>query len=137
MLAIIVPDDTTPLEHIFINEFFLHSDACKAVAQLTMGQTLSKSHTKYISLSRSCRNIILQYINNGEILAQKQYDINTYSTKQIAEDAKRLHIDIEYSGAPFFINNFNMNMDDFLDMGQVITTKDFLDKIANVQTEKV
>lgn len=29
-----------------------------------------------------------------------------------------------------------MNMDDFLDMGQVITTKDFLDKIANVQTEK-
>lgn len=137
VLAIIVPDDTTPLEHIFINEFFLHSDACKAVAQLTMGQTLSKSHTKYISLSRSCRNIILQYINNGEILAQKQYDINTYSTKQIAEDAKRLHIDIEYSGAPFFINNFNMNMDDFFDMGQVITTKDFLDKIANVQTEKV
>ena len=37
----------------------------------------------------------------------------------------------------FFINNFNMNMDDFLDMRQVITTKDFLDKIANVQTEKV
>ncbi len=136
VLAIIVPDDTTALEHIFINEFFLHSDACKAVAQLTMGQTLSKNHTKYISISRSCRNIILQYINNGEILAQKQYDIHTYTPKVVIEDAKRLHIDIEYSGAAVFINNFNMNMDDFLELGQVITTKDFLDKIAKVETEK-
>ena len=29
-----------------------------------------------------------------------------------------------------------MNMDDFLDMGQVVTTKDFLDKIAQVDVEK-
>ena len=136
VFAIIVPDDTTALEHIFINEFFLHSDTCKAVAQTTMGQTLSKAHTKYISLSRSCRNIILQYINNNEILAQKQYDTNDFDAKQIAEDAKRLHIEVEYSGAPIYINNFNMNMDEFLDMGHVVTTKDFLDKIAQVDVEK-
>ena len=136
VFAIIVPDDTTALEHIFINEFFLHSDTCKAVAQTTMGQTLSKAHTKYISLSRSTRNIVLQYINNNEILAQKQYDTNDFDAKQIAEDAKRLHIEVEYSGAPIYINNFNMNMDEFLDMGHVVTTKDFLDKIAQVDVEK-
>ena len=136
VFAIIVPDDTTALEHIFINEFFLHSDTCKAVAQTTMGQTLSKAHTKYISLSRSTRNIVLQYINNNEILAQKQYDKNDFDTNQIAEDAKRLHIEVEYSGAPIYINNFNMNMDEFLDMGHVVTTKDFLDKIAQVDVEK-
>ena len=101
-----------------------------------MGQTLSNNHTKYISISRSCRNIILQYINNGEILAQKQYDIHTYNPDTVINDAKRLHIDIEYSGAPIFINNFNMNMDDFFDFGKVVSTKDFLDKIAKVETEK-
>ncbi len=42
ILAIVVPDDTSTLESIFINEFFLNSGACKAVAQITMGQTLSK-----------------------------------------------------------------------------------------------
>ena len=136
VFAIIVPDDTTALEHIFINEFFLHSDTCKAVAQTTMGQTLSKAHTKYISLSRSTRNIVLQYINNNEILAQKQYDTNDFDANQIADDAKRLHIEVEYSGAPIYINNFNMNMDEFLDMGHVVTTKDFLDKIAQVDVEK-
>ncbi len=136
VFAIIVPDDTTALEHIFINEFFLHSDSCKAVAQTTMGQTLSKAHTKYISISRSNRNIILQYINNNEILAEKQYDTNSFDPQQIKEDAKRLHIDVEYAGAPIYVNNFNMNMDEFLDMGQVVTTKDFLDKIAQVDVEK-
>ena len=42
IFAIITPDDTSPLESIFINEFFLNSGACKAVAQMTMGQALSK-----------------------------------------------------------------------------------------------
>ena len=137
VLAIITPDDTTALESIFINEFFLNSGACKAVAQMTMGQALSKEHPRYISLSKSQRNIILEYINNNEVRAKKYYDFNSYDIKTIAEDAKRLHIDIEYEKAPIFINNLNMNMDEFFDMGQVITPKDFLDKIAVIDIEKI
>lgn len=137
ILAIITPDDTSSLESIFINEFFLNSSACKAVAQMTMGQALSKEHPKYISLSKSQRNIILQYINNNEVRAKKYYDFNSYDVKTIAEDAKRLHIDIEYEGVPVFINNLNMNMDEFFEMGQVVTPKDFLDKIAQIDIEKV
>lgn len=137
VLAIIVPDDTTPLEKIFLNEFFLHSGACKAVAQITMSQALSKGHTRYISVSRSIRNIVLRYINEGETLAERYYPVTDYSPKEIMEDAKRLHIDIEYAGVPVFVNNFNLACDDLAEMGQVITTKDFLDKIAYVDTEKV
>lgn len=137
ILAIIVPDDTTPLESIFINEFFLNSDACKAVAQMTMGQALSKEHTKYISVSKSTRNVILQYINNHQVKAQKIYDKNEYNSDMVMEDAKRLHIDIEYSGAPIFVNNLNMNMDDLFEMGKVITPKEFLDKIAKIDVEKL
>ncbi|MBQ7203073.1 MAG: hypothetical protein IJS03_03530 [Eubacterium sp.] len=135
--AIITPDDTSALESIFINEFFLNSGACKAVAQMTMGQALSKNHSKYVSLSMSSRNVILQYINDNEVMARKLYDYTTYDVKRIFEDAKRLHIDIEYSGVPVYVNNFNMNMDDFFELGTVISPKEFMDKIAAIDVEKV
>ena len=137
VLAIITPDDTSPLEAIFINEFFLNSGACKEVAQMTMGQAISKNHSRYISVSKSSRNIILQYINNNEVRAKKFYDVDTADTKTITEDAKRLHIDIEYAGVPIFVNNINMNMDEFSDMGTVISPKEFMDKIAVIDVEKV
>lgn len=137
ILAIIVPDDTSPLESIFINEFFLNSGACKAVAQMTMGQSLSKVIPQYISLSKSSRNIVMQYIKNNEIHASRFYDCNNYSPKHIYEDSKRLHIDIEYENTPVFINNFNLNMDEFFHMGTVITPKEFMDKIAVIDVEKI
>ena len=137
IFAIIIPDDTSALESIFINEFFVHSGACKAVAQMTMGQAVSKVHSRYITVSKSIRNVILQYINNNEVMAKHYYDISDYDIKQIFEDAKRLHIDIEYSGVPVFVNNFNMNMDDFFELGEVVTPKDFMDKIAVIDVEKL
>lgn len=136
ILAIVVPDDTTKLESIFINEFFLHSGACKAVAQIKMGQALDKVNPKYISLSKSNRNIILQYINNNEVIVSKIYDRDGVDANQVLEDAKRLHIDIEYKEVPIYVNNFNMNMDSFFNIGEVISPKDFLDKIAVIDVEK-
>lgn len=137
IFAIITPDDTTELESIFINEFFVNSGACKAVAQMTMGQALSKEHSKYISISKSSRNLILQYISNNKVEARKLYDCNSFDPKTVCNDAQRLHIDIEYSDVPVFINNFNMNMDEFFDAGKVITPKEFLDKISVIDVEKV
>ncbi len=137
ILAIVVPDDTSTLESIFINEFFLNSGACKAVAQITMGQALQKDIQAYISISKSSRNIVLLYIKNNEIQACRYYDCNNYDSQQIIEDAKRLHIDIEYEKTPVFVNNFNLNMDDFFDMGEVITPKSFMDKIAVIDVEKI
>ena len=137
VFAIIIPDDTSALESIFINEFFLNSGACKAVAKMTMGQAISKNHNRYITISKTQRNVVLQYINNDDIMAQKLYDFSDYNVKQIFEDAKRLHIDVEYSGVPIFVNNINMNMDDFFDLGEVISPKQFMDKIAQIDVEKI
>lgn len=137
ILAIVTPDDTTRLEAIFINEFFLHSGACKAVAQITMGQALDKQHSKYISISKSCRSIVLQYICNNEVKAQKLYDSDLKDTSVIFEDAKRLHIDVEYEDVPIYVNNLNMNMDEFFELGEIITPKCFLDKISVIDVEKV
>lgn len=137
ILAIIVPDDTSTLESIFINEFFLNSGTCKAVAQVKMAQTLSKEIPAYISISKSNRNVVLNYIKNNEVQASRYYDLDKYNPEIITEDAKRLHIDVEYESAPILINNFNLNMDDFLEMGTVISPKEFMDKISNVDVEKI
>lgn len=137
ILAIIVPDDTSTLESIFINEFFLNSGTCKAVAQITMAQTLSKEISAYISISKTNRNVALSYIKGNEIAASKFYDLDKYDPVVIMEDAKRLHIDIEYESAPVFINNFSLDMDDFFDYGIVTSPKQFMDKIANVDVEKI
>ncbi|MDE6659979.1 MAG: hypothetical protein K2K01_07725, partial [Eubacterium sp.] len=64
-------------------------------------------------------------------------DCNHYDAEQIIEDSKRLHIDIEYENTPVFVNNFNLNMDDFFSMGEVITPKSFMDKISVIDVEKI
>ena len=123
ILAILVPDDTTALESIFINELFLNSDACKAVAQMKMGQALSKTDESYVK--------------NNEVIVSRYYDANGYDPAVVKADAARLHIDIEYKQVPVYVNNFNMNMDEFLDMGTVISPKDFMEKIAAVDVAKL
>lgn len=137
VLAIIMPDDTSRLERIFIKEFFLHSGVGKAVAMMNIGQALNKTNTRYTTVSKSNRNVILQYINSGEIKAKKLYPIYDYDPAVVVEDSKRMHIEIEYSAVPLYINNLNTNMDDFLEYGQIVTTKSFLDRIANIDVEKI
>ncbi|MCH5314706.1 MAG: hypothetical protein J1E81_02240 [Eubacterium sp.] len=137
ILAIIVPDDTSRLESIFINEFFVNSGACKAVAQMPMALALSKDDSKYISISKSLRNVTLEYVKNNETVVKKYYDINDCNSQQIANDINVLHIDIEYNEIPVFVNNFNKDMDDFFELGQVISSKEFMDKISAVDVEKL
>ena len=136
IMAIIVPDDTSRLESIFINEFFLHSGVGKAVAQATMGQALSKDE-QYISISKTTRNIVLQYIKNDEILAQKFYDVNDYDAEKIKSDAQRIHIDVEYKETKIYINNFTLDMDEFFDIGTVVSPQSVLEKISEITVEKI
>lgn len=137
ILAIIVPDDTSKLESIFINEFFVNSGACKAVAQLPMALALSKNDSKYISISKSLRNITLEYVRDNETVVKKIYDAKSTEASRVISDSKVLHIDTEYNSIPIYINNFNLNMDEYLDKGKVITTKQFMEKIASIDVEKL
>ena len=137
IFAIIVPDDTSKLESIFINEFFVNSDTCKAVAQMPMALALQKDENKYVSISKSSRNVILEYVRNHESVVTRFYDMTTADPNVIMADAAKLHIDLEYESVPVFINNFNMNMDEYLTFGNVVTPKQFLDKIAEIDVEKL
>ncbi len=137
ILAIIVPDDTTKLESIFINEFFVNSGACKAVAQMPMALAVSKDDEKYITVSKSQRSVVLEYVRNHETVVKKNYDLKAYDPKQVMADAALLHIDVEYNDVPIYVNNFNSNMDDFFEMGEIISPKQFMNKISNIDVEKI
>lgn len=137
ILAIIVPDDTTKLESIFLNEFFVNSGACKAVAQMPMALALSKEDEKYISISKSLRNVTLEYVRDHECVVKRQYDINTYTPEQIKKDAEVLHIDVEYNDVPIYVNNFTMDMDELLELGEIVSPKAILKTIAQVDVEKL
>lgn len=137
ILAIIVPDDTTKLESIFLNEFFVNSGACKAVAQMPMALALSKDDEKYISVSKSLRNVTLEYVRNHECVVKKQYDIHTCNPHQVSADAGVLHIDIEYNDVPIYINNFGMNMDEYFEIGEIVSPKSFMKKISSIDVEKL
>jgi hypothetical protein len=137
IFGIIVPDDTSKLESIFLNEFFVNSGACKAVAQMPMALALSKEDESYISISKSMRNVILEYVRNHETVVRKLYDINTFEVDRVIEDAGVIHIDVEYKDVPIYINNFENNMSEFADYGTVISTKDFMEKIARIDVEKL
>lgn len=136
IFAIIVPDDTSKLESIFINEFFVNSDTCKAVAQMHMAPALSNEE-RFISVSCSYRNIIVKYIKNGSEIVTKMYDKNLCDIQKLKEDIKVLHIDLEYSEIPVYVNNFNYNMEGFEELGTLVSSKQFFDKIANIDVEKL
>ena len=81
------------------------------------------------------RNVVLQYIRNGEVAAEKYYDINCYDAEHIIDDAKRIHIDIEYLITPVYVNDFNKNMEEFYEAGQVVTSKSFMSKVSKIEIE--
>lgn len=117
--------------NLFLLTNFVNSDTCKAVAQMPMALAISKEENKYVSISKSDRNIILEYVVNHESVVTRFYDINTTNPQTIKEDAKRLHIDLEYESVPIYINNFNMNMDEYLDFANIITPKQFWKNCRN------
>ena len=77
---------------------------------MPMALALQKDENKYVSISKSSRNIVVEYVRNHESVVTKYY---------------------------VFINNFNMNMDEYLSFGNVVTPKQFLDKIAEIDVEKL
>ena len=104
---------------------------------MKMVQARSKTDESYVSISKSGRNLALLNVKHNEVIVSRYYDANGYDPAVLQADAARLHIDIEYKQVPVYVNNFNMNMEEFLDMGTVISPKDFMEKIAAVDVAKL
>lgn len=131
-VTIIMPDDSVDIEvdkRILI-EFFLQSGVKKVQVNFQCF-FLSLDNKKYIAVSRTARNLVVQYIAYNKSVAKKFYDKNYTDIKQIIIDTKNLHIDCTNDMMPVYVNNINNDMEGFMDIGKLVSLKDLSANIAN------
>jgi len=130
--TIIVPDDSIDIEvdRKVLTEFFQQC-GIKKVQVKSQCFLLNLENKKYISISRTTRTIVLQYIINNKYSVKKYYDKNYADIEQIALDVKNLHTDCEYESIPIYINNLNNDMEKFKVIGTLISLNDFITNVMN------
>jgi hypothetical protein len=124
--TIIFPDDSIDLEadQRILIEFFLQSGVKKVQVNFQCF-LLGVYDKKYISLSKTARTIVMQYIAYNKTIAKKYYDRNYADTEQIIADMKTLHTDLTHSMVPIYINNINNDMEGFRAVGKLVSLHDF------------
>ncbi|AQS05022.1 hypothetical protein [Clostridium beijerinckii] len=135
-LTIILPDDAIDLEvdRRILTEFFLLR-GIKKVQVKAQGFYLSLFNEKYISISRTTRTMVLQYIVNNKSIVKKYYDKNYTDVKEIALEVKNLHTGCEYENTPIYINNINNDMEKFKVIGTLVSLNDIINNIMKSETD--
>lgn len=135
-LTIILPDDAIDLEvdKRILTEFFLLR-GIKKVQVKAQCVYLSLFNEKYISISRTTRTMVLQYIVNNKSIVKKYYDKNYIDMKEIALDVKNLHTECEYENIPIYINNINNDMDKFEVIGTLVSLNDIINNIMKSEMD--
>ena len=132
-VMLIVPDDSIDLEIDIrlLTEFFLQCGV-KKVQLKSQCFLLNLDRKKYISVSKTTRTIVLQYIVNNKSIAKKYYDKNYADIEQIGLDAKTLHTDCENENIPVYISNMNNDMENFKVIGDLVSLNDIILNTRNV-----
>lgn len=124
-VTIILPDDSMDVEvdkRVLI-EFFLQCGAKKTQIDFPCFQ-LNSANKKYISVSKTTRTLVIQYIVNNKSISKKYYDKDYLDMVQIITDIKYLHPDCQYDSLPTYINNINKDMDRFNELGILISLEE-------------
>lgn len=124
-VTIILPDDSVELavESKILTGFFTENGVSKIKATYQCF-LLNLDNKKYISLSKTTRNIVMHYIAYREASATRYYDINHTNIEEIAEDLKNIHNHCKYNDIPVFMNNINGNMEEFNSLGTLVSLDD-------------
>jgi hypothetical protein len=130
--TIIFPDDSMNLEtdQRILIEFFLQSGVKKVQASFQCF-LLNLENKKYISISKTTRSIVMQYISYNKSIAIKYYDKNYDNIEQIKADMKNLHTDLTFNMMPVYINNINNDMERFIGVGKLVSLHDLTSNIIN------
>lgn len=128
---IIMPDDAIELEvdKRMLIEFFLQVGVKKAQVNFQC-YYMSLDNKKYISISKTSRMIVLQYISYNKIVIKKYYDKSYIDIEQIKKGINSIHDDnMMYSILPAYINNINNDMEEFNDIGHLVSLDEFVDNV--------
>lgn len=92
---------------------------------------LNLNDKKYISISKTTRLIVMQYIAYRNSISKKYYEKDYTDIEQIKLDMKNLHPDCQYTMIPVYINNINNDMGRFKVIGNLISLDNI---IANIKS---
>jgi len=128
---VLVDDDTMGIEKRAIEEFILISLAPRKVAIIEQCLLLAPNDIeKYIAVSISCRLIILSYIKNRDVLAQKFIDNKACSVEELKELIRNLHDDCESNKLDIYLNGTHLKK--YSQLGKVIDTYELFDNAQKI-----
>lgn len=133
---IIMPDDAIELEvdKKIVTEFFLQLGVKKVQVNFQC-YYMNLDNKKYISISKTSRMLVLQYISYNKTINKKYYDRNLIDIGRIKKDINDIHDDM-YSVLPIFVNNINDDMEGFEGVGNLISLHEFKTNIKNNNINK-
>lgn len=128
---IIMPDDAIELEvdKKIVTEFFLQLGVKKVQVNFQC-YYMNHDNKKYISISKTSRILVLQYISYNKTINKKYYDRNLIDIDRIKKDINDIHDDM-YSVLPVFVNNINDDMEGLEGVGNLISLHEFKTNINN------
>lgn len=131
--TIIMPDDCLDIEvdKRMLIEYFMLCGAKKTEVNFHCFLLNVGSNKKYISISKTTRALVMQYIADNKSLAKIYYDKEYVDMQQISLDIKNLHTDCKYDRIPVYINNINNDMDRFKSMGNMISINDMINNLCS------
>lgn len=129
-VTLLAPDDTTDIEadQLMLKEFFMKC----AVKKLDIDFQcffLNRKEQKYISISKTSRALVLQYIVNHNSIVKKYFDKNYNDIAQIKSEIKSLHPDCEYHTIPIYVNNINDEMNGLKEIGNLVSVNDIFNNL--------
>jgi hypothetical protein len=122
--VIIMPDDAMEIyaDQKILEDFFMICGSKKLTPDYQCFH-LTKDN-KFISLSKSARTLMLQYISNGKSLSKKYNDRDFQDIDRIKWDMSHLHIDCGYGSIPVYLNNIDQEMESLRTLGFLVYIDD-------------
>lgn len=126
--VIVLPDDAVDVEvdQRVLIEFFMLCGVKKTQLNFQCF-LLSLQDKKYVSISKTVRNMVVQYIEYNKVISRKYYEKDYSDMEQLVLDIKSLNGDYEYGMIPVYINNMNGDMESFNIMGNMVSLDDIIE----------
>lgn len=129
---VVIPDDSIDIEvdKKVLTEFVMQCGVkrLKVVPQCYLLKVVER---KYISVSRTTRAMVMQYINNDKCVVSKYYDKDFTDFERIKLDAQNIHMDCRFETISIYINNVNNDASELKGIGTIISLNEVL---ANIKT---
>lgn len=124
-VEVLLPDDTLQVDIRWIKAFFIQKLHCCNINLTFQSLYLSRVEKKYISLTKTCRCIVMKYIKQGNVIQESFLPLSS-NKEEIIDEIKQLHSEIVLGTTPLFIIDHLDLFKVMGNMGKMVTASDIL-----------